>query len=138
MDSPQVIPRKTNSFTSRGDALGHFFGRAGDAPRLVAYEEDVGCPLHTALSVLEWGCVVGILRDDDLVHGSRLSAETAAALVERIDDGRRIFMYMGPRMDAPPAHPQEGTMVFGDRAPQDAERWKGIIRLRARARARGS
>ncbi len=114
MDSPQVIPRKTSRFLSRGDALGHFFRRAGDAPRLVAYEEDVGCPLHTALSVLEWACVVGILRDDDLVHGSRLSAETAAAMVERIKDGRRIFMYMGPRMDAPPADPQEGTMVFDE------------------------
>ncbi len=109
-----MIPRQTHSFVSRGEALGHFFARAGDAPRLVAYEEDVGCPLHTALSVLEWTSAVGILQDDDLVHAARLSGETAAAMVERRKDGQRAFLYFGPRMDAPPADAQEGNLLFDE------------------------
>lgn len=114
MTSSPVVPRKTSRFETRGEALGVFFERAGDSPRYVSYEEDVGCPLHTALSVLEWAGVVGILKDDDLLHAARLSTETAAAMVERTREGRRIYMYMGPRMDAPPADPQEGTMVFDE------------------------
>lgn len=129
MAGPGIVPRRTNVFAERGEALGHFFGRAGEAPRFVAYEEDVGCPLHTALSVLEWASAVGILHDDDLVHAARLSAETAAAMVERKEGGRRVFVYFGPRMDAPPADPQEGKLLFdepGVRAYEFAQRAHGI------------
>ena len=114
MSSSTDIPRRTSHFTGRGEALGHFFARAGDSPRFLAYEEDVGCPLLNALSVLEWAVVVGILRDDDLVHAARLSSETAAVMIERGLDGRRMFMYLGPRMDAPPADPQEGSLVYDE------------------------
>jgi hypothetical protein len=129
MAGPGLVPRRTNVFAERGEALGHFFSRAGEAPRFVAYEEDVGCPLHTALSVLEWASAVGILHDEDLVHAARLSAETAAAMVERKEEGRRVFVYFGPRMDAPPADPQEGKLLFdepGVRAFEFAQRAHGI------------
>ena len=65
--------REKAEFDTRGEALGHFFSRAGDAPRLVAYEEEVGCPLLNALSVLEWTTALGVLRSDDILHAARLS-----------------------------------------------------------------
>lgn len=109
----------------RAEALGHFFKRAGEAPRVMAYDEDLGCPLHMALSAIEWTMAVGILGDADLVHAARLTGDAAAVMVERQADGRRIFLYMGPRMDAPPADPQEGSLLFdepGVRAFQFAQR----------------
>lgn len=109
-----MIPRSTVTFTDRAGALGHFFQRAGEAPRLVAYDDEVGCPLHTALAALEWTVAVGILEDSDLIHAARLGGETAAAVVERRHDARRVFVYMGPRMDAPPADPYEGSLLYDE------------------------
>ncbi len=106
--------RATETFSDRADALGHFFRRAGDAPRLVAYDDQVGCPLHNSLAALEWTLAVGILDESDLLHAARLSGETAAAMVERRQDGRRVFVYLGPRMDAPPADPYEGTLLYDE------------------------
>ena len=105
---------KVHTFDDRADALGFFFQQAGEAPRLVAYDDEIGCPLHTALAALEWTLAVGILDPDDHVHAARLSGETAAAMVERQRDGRRIFVYLGPRMDAPPADPYEGTLLYDE------------------------
>jgi hypothetical protein len=112
-------------FTDRGDALGHFFQRAGESPRLVAYDDEVGCPLHNALAALEWTLAVGILDEADSLHAARLAAETAAAMVERRREGRRVFVYLGPRMDAPPADPYEGALLYdqpGVRAFEFAQR----------------
>ncbi len=108
------ITRNTSTFTDRSEALGHFFQRAGEAPRFVAYDEELGCPLHNALATLEWTVTVGILSDGDLVHAARMSGEAAAAMVERRRDSRRIFVYMGPRMDAPPADPYEGALLYDE------------------------
>ncbi|MGH7529251.1 MAG: hypothetical protein ACREMN_02620 [Gemmatimonadales bacterium] len=114
------------SFEDRADALTHFFQRAGEAPRLIAYDDMLGCPLDQALAALEWTGQVGILAADDLVHAARLGADSAAAVVERKDGEQRSYVYFGPRMDAPPADPYEGTLlydepgvrayIFGDRA----------------------
>ena len=35
-------------------------------------------------------------------------------MVERRREGRRIFLYLGPRMDAPPADPYEGSLLFDE------------------------
>lgn len=113
------------TFADRADALGFFFLHAGDAPRLVAYDDEVGCPLHNALSALEWTLAVGILDSEDHIHAARLSGETAAAMVERRRESRRSFVYFGPRMDAPPADPYEGTLLYdepGVRAYEFAQR----------------
>ncbi|HXL11174.1 MAG TPA: hypothetical protein VN955_07245, partial [Gemmatimonadales bacterium] len=75
--------RQTRSFDDRADALAHFFLRAGEAPRLLAYDDATGCPLDQALAALEWTAAVGILSEDDLIHAARLGADAAAALVER-------------------------------------------------------
>src|SRR5437016_4385792 len=42
--------RQTRAFDDRADALAHFFLRAGEAPRLLAYDDAVGCPLDQALA----------------------------------------------------------------------------------------
>lgn len=112
--TPPADARTTLTFTSRGEALGRFFLRAGEAPRILAYEDEVGCPLHHALAALEWTFTVGVLQESDHLHAARLGSESAAAMVERRRDGRRVFVYMGPRMDAPPADPYEGTLLYDE------------------------
>ncbi len=111
--TPPANPRSTLTWLDRAAALGHFFQRAGEAPRLVAYDEDMGCPLHHALAALEWTLAVGVLTEGDLIHAARLG-ETAAAVVERRRDGRRWYVYLGPRMDAPPAEPYEGSLLYDE------------------------
>lgn len=114
---PMTTPAMTRTslvFADRGDALGHFFQRAAEAPRLVAYDDEVGCPLHNALAALEWTLAVGILDGGDHLHAARLSGETAAAMIERRREGRRVFVYLGPRMDAPPADPYEGALLYDE------------------------
>src|SRR6266550_70415 len=106
--------RQTRSFDDRADALAHFFLRAGEAPRLLAYDDATGCPLDQALAALEWTAAVGILSEDDLIHAARLGADAAAALVERKEGDQRVFIYFGPRMDAPPADPYEGTLLYDE------------------------
>lgn len=87
--------------------------RAGEAPRLLAFDDALGCPVETALSALEWTGVVGILQDDDLLHAARLTSETAAAVLERKGSDRR-FVYLGPRLDAPPMDVFEGAVLFDE------------------------
>src|SRR5262245_16260432 len=105
--------RSTHTFADRAEALGHFFQRAGEAPRLIAYDDEMGCPLHNGLAALEWTRAVGVLEDTDRILAARLG-ETAAAMIERRRDGRRTFIYFGPRMDAPPADPYEGSLLFDE------------------------
>ena len=122
--------RSVRAFEDRAEALAHFFLRAGEAPRLIAYDDAVGLPLDQALAALEWTAQVGILAPDDLVHAARLEPDSAATVVERKDDdGQRVFVYFGPRMDAPPADPYEGTLLYdepGVRAYLFAERGHAI------------
>lgn len=113
MTSP-AISRSTRTWPDRADALGYFFQRAGEAPRLIAYDEDLGCPLHNALAALEWTLAVGVLADTDLIHAARLGGEFAAAVIERRGEGHRKFLYLGPRMDAPPSQPYEGSLLFDE------------------------
>ena len=106
--------RQTRTFEDRTDALAHFFLRAGEAPRLLAYDDTVGCPLDQALGAIEWTAAVGILAQDDLIHAARLGSDASAAVVERKDGDQRVFIYFGPRMDAPPADPYEGTLLYDE------------------------
>src|SRR5207245_612559 len=84
----------------------------GGRRRLLPYDDWVGCPLDQALAALEWTAAVGILAEDDLLHAGRLAADAAAAVVERRDGDQHVFIYFGPRMDAPPADPYEGTLLY--------------------------
>ena len=104
--------RQTRIFDDRAEALAHFFQRADAAPRLLAYDDVAGCPLDQGLAAIEWTMAVGILAEDDLIHAARLSPDAAAVVVERREGDERVYMYFGPRMDAPPADPYEGTLLF--------------------------
>lgn len=100
-------------FADRAEALSHCLLRAGEAPRLLAYDEHVGCPMELALTALEWTSAVGILHDDDMVHAARLTAETAACVLERkLENGGRQYVFLGPRMDAPIVDLFEGKVMF--------------------------
>jgi hypothetical protein len=82
---------------------------------LLAFDDAAGCPVETALAALEWTAAVGLLPDDDLLHAARLTSETAAAVVERkTPDGGRQFVYLGPRLDAPPMDVFEGRVLLDE------------------------
>lgn len=103
------------SFSDRAEGLAHFVMRAGEAPRLLAFDDAYGCPVENALSALEWTGAVGILRDEDMLHAARLTSDTAAAVIERkADDGTRGFVYLGPRLDAPPMDMFEGAVLIDE------------------------
>src|SRR5438445_11232542 len=111
MTAPQSLVVRT--FTDRAEGLSHFVLRAGEAPRLLAFDDAAGCPVETALAALEWTAAVGLLPDDDLLHAARLTSETAAAVVERkTPTGERQFVYLGPRLDAPPMDVFEGRVLL--------------------------
>lgn len=102
------------SFLERAEGLAHFFLRAGEAPRLVAFDDVAGCPVETALAALEWTGAVGILPDDDQVHAARLTTDTAAVVVERRSGDERQYLYLGPRLDPVNLDSAEGTVLFAD------------------------
>ena len=112
MTSPQTLVVRT--FTDRAEGLSHFVLRAGEAPRLLAFDDALGCPVETALAALEWTGAVGILLDDDQLHAARLTSETAAAVIERKGQEGRRFVYLGPRLDAPPMDVFEGAILFDE------------------------
>ena len=112
MTTPQAVTVRT--FTDRAEALAHFILRAGEAPRLLAFDDTVGCPMEIALAALEWTKAVGVLPDEDLLHAARLTSETAAAVIERKVEGQRQFIYLGPRLDAPPMDVFEGKVLFDE------------------------
>jgi hypothetical protein len=113
MASPGTLT--VRSFIDRTEGLAHLLLRADQAPRLIAFDDVAGCPVETALAALEWTKAVGLLPDDDLLHAARLTTETAAAVVERrLPDGRRQFVFLGPRLDAPPMDVFEGRVLFDE------------------------
>lgn len=112
MAEPSTLVIRT--FTDRAEALSHFVLRAGEAPRLIAFDDALGCPMETALAALEWTNAVGALHDDDLLHAARLTSETAAAVVERKGETSRRYLYLGPRLDAPPMDVFEGAVIFDE------------------------
>ncbi|MHB1328123.1 MAG: hypothetical protein ACYC2K_07975 [Gemmatimonadales bacterium] len=102
------------TFSDRAESLAHFLLQAGEAPRIIAFDDATGCPVDTALAALEWTGAVGILHDDDMIHAVRLTSETAAAVVERkVAEGRQ-YVYLGPRLDAPPMDVFEGRVLFDE------------------------
>ena len=114
------------AFPDRAEALAHCLLRAGEAPRLLAYDEQVGCSMEMALTALEWTGAVGVLRDGDLVHAARLTSDTASCVIERVtEEKKRQYVYLGPRMDAPIIDLFEGNVLYdepGVRAVEFAQR----------------
>ncbi len=110
MTTPDTMVVQT--IGERADALAHFIRRAGESPRLIAFDDVLGCPVDSALATLEWTGVVGILLDDDLLHAARLTSETAAAMIERRSEGVGQFVFLGPRLDTPQMDNFEGAVLF--------------------------
>jgi hypothetical protein len=112
MSAPTTLVIKT--FSDRAEALAHCILRAGEAPRVLAFDDAVGCPIEQALAALEWTRVVGVLPDDDLLHAGRLTTETAAAVIERkVPEGRQ-YIFLGPRLDTPQIDPYEGELLLDE------------------------
>ncbi len=124
MATPTTLVVRT--FSDRAEAHAHAVLRAGEAPRVHAYDDTIGCPIEQLLGALEWTRVVGVLLDDDLLHAGRLTSDTAAAVVERKTAEGRQYLVFGPRLDTLHAFPDDGEVVvdepgilaigFGDRA----------------------
>ncbi|MDF3052005.1 MAG: hypothetical protein K0S19_110 [Geminicoccaceae bacterium] len=134
MTTPQTLAIRT--FTDRAEGLSHFVLRAGEAPRLLAFDDALGCPVETALAALEWTGAVGVLQDDDLLHAARLTSETAAAVIERKSQEGRRYVYLGPRLDAPPMDVFEGAILFdepGVKAVEFTQRAYGLAHFLRRA-----
>src|SRR4026209_1496543 len=113
MATPGTLTVRTFLDTTEG--LAHLLLRADQAPRLLAFDDAAGCPVETALAALEWTAAGGLLAGDDLLHAARLPSETAAAVIERkTPDGERQFVYLGPRLDAPPMDGFEGRGLLGE------------------------
>jgi hypothetical protein len=113
MSIPDTLTLHT--FADRAEALAHALRRAGEAPRLFAYDEAVGCPMEMALPALEWTSAVGVLQEGDLIHAARLSSESAAAVIERKSGpSARQFISLGPRMDAPMVDVFEGNVLYDE------------------------
>lgn len=124
MSAPTSLVIRT--FAERAEGLGHCLVRAGEAPRLLALDDTVGCAMDTALSALEWSVAVGLLHDDDHVHAAQLTSETSIAVIERRAGEAREFLYFGPRFDLAPQEQLEArvridepgvrALEFGSRA----------------------
>ncbi len=112
MSVPTSLIIKT--FADNAEALSHCILRAGNAPRLLAFDDTVGCSVEQSLAALEWTRVVGLLPDDDLLHAGRLTSETAAAVVERKTAAGRRWVFLGPRLDAPPVDPFDGELMLDE------------------------
>jgi len=112
MSSPTSLV--VRSFSDRAEALAHCILRAGESPRLLAFDDSVGCPVEQALGALEWTRVVGVLPDDDLLHAGRLTNETAAAVVERKTPEGRRFVFLGPRLDTVQLDAYDGELILNE------------------------
>lgn len=112
MTTPGTLSIRT--FLDRAEGLSHFFARAGEAPRLLALDEVLGCPMEHTLAALEWTGAVGVLQDDDQLVAARLTADTGAAVIERRMPAGRQFVYLGPRLDAPMMDIFEGAVLYDE------------------------
>ncbi|MFZ5625629.1 MAG: hypothetical protein ACOY71_14605 [Gemmatimonadota bacterium] len=127
MTQPQTLVVRT--FLDRAEALSHFLLRAGEAPRLIAFDDAVGCPMENALAALEWTAAVGLLPDDDQIHAAYMTSDAAIAVIERKIADQRRYVFFGPRLEALPLDTMDGSVVIdepGVRAVEFAQRSHAI------------
>src|SRR5512146_448031 len=108
MTAPQSLVVRT--FTDRAEGLSHFVLRAGEAPRLLAFDDALGCPVETALAALEWTGAVGFdapgvkavefsQRAHGLAHFLRATSGAGALLAllgRRAPEIRHLRRWLGP------------------------------------------
>ncbi len=110
MPTPTTLAIQT--FSRRAEGQAHAILQGGEAPRMAAFDDTVGCPMEQATAALEATRVVGVLLDDDLLFAGRLTSDTAAAVVERRTEHGRRWCYYGPRMETWADAPPEGEVII--------------------------
>lgn len=133
--------RASEEFSERADALAFFLKAAGDAPRLITVDDSAGCPLHNALAALQWTGVTGLFQAADRLHAAWFAAETGVAVIERVVDGKPLYRFVGPRIEAPLKAPVDGTPVVDEEyvlAYEFTERWNAIAHFLVTTQGRGA
>ncbi len=136
-----VPARSSQEFGDRAEALAVFLRAAGSAPRLLTVDDSAGCPLHSALAALQWTGVTGLFQPADRLHAAWFAAETGVAVIERVADGKPVYRFLGPRIEAPQKAPVDGTPVV-DQAYvlgyEFTERWNAIAHFLVTTQGRGA
>src|SRR5256886_6723213 len=98
--------RQTRTFEDRADALAHFFLRAGEAPRLLAYDDAVGCPRseeHTSELQSQSNLVCRLLLE-------KIQAAVVHLCRDRVEGRFRQRQFA-------PSHLASGARAFSPRSP---------------------
>ena len=138
---PASDHRTTQEFAERSDALAAFLKAAGQAPRLITVDDSAGCPLYHALAALQWTGETGLFQPTDRLHAAWFAAETGVAVIERVVDGKPVYRFMGPRIEAPQKPPVDGTPVVDEAyvlGYEFTERWNAIAHFLVTSQGRGA
>lgn len=140
MSAPPA-PRAPEEFADRADALAVFLRGAGDAPRLLTVDDSAGCPLYHALAALQWTGETGLFKPTDRLHAAWFAAETGVAVIERVVDGKPLYRFLGPRIEAPQKAPVDGTPVVDEAyvlGYEFVQRWNAIAHFFVTTQGRGA
>jgi len=133
--------RTAEEYAERPDALAAFLKAAGGAPRLITVDDSAGCPLYHALAALQWTGETGLFQPSDRLHAAWFAAETGVAVIERQVDGKPVFRFLGPRIEAPQKPPVDGTPVVDEAyvlGYEFSERWNAIAHFFVVTQGRGA
>lgn len=134
-------PRTPQEFPERSEALAVFLRAAGSAPRLITVDDSAGCPLYYALAALQWTGETGLFQPADRLHAAWFAAETGVAVIERVVDGKPVYRFLGPRIEAPQKVPVDGTPVVDEAyvlGYEFSERWTAIAHFLVTTQGRGA
>ena len=138
---PDTVPRRTQEFNDRADAMAEFVRAAGQAPRLLPAEDGAGCPLFSAIAALQWTGETGLVQPTDRLHAVWFLGEVGATVVEREIDGKRVFRYLGPRVETMQRTPEDGTRSVDEpfvRGWDFNERWNALAHFFITTQGKGA
>ena len=136
-----TAPRSSQEFGDRAEALAVFLRAAGAAPRLLTVDDSAGCPLYDALAALQWTGETGLFQAGDRLHAAWFAAESGIAVIERAVDGKPVYRFLGPRIEAPQKAPVDGTPVVDEAfvlGYEFTERWNAIAHFLVTTQGRGA
>ena len=135
------MPHPITEFSERSEALAEFVRAAGDAPRLLAADDAVGCSLFHALAALQWTGETGLVQPTDRLHAVWFQGEAAACVIEREHDGKPLFRFLGPRVETVQRTPADGTRSIDEpfvRGYDFTERWNALSHFLATTQGKGA
>ncbi|HWO87565.1 MAG TPA: hypothetical protein VNL98_00285 [Gemmatimonadales bacterium] len=133
--------RTTREFADRAEALSAFVRAAGDAPRMLPVDDGAGCPLFHALAALQWTGETGLVRPDDRLLAVWFAGEAAAAVIERREDDKEMYRFLGPSIETFQRTPPDGTRVLDEafiRGYQFTERWSALAHFFVTTHGKGA